>query len=467
MPGRGRRRAPVVEPITRPATRSQRRDSLNIQPPVAGTRDEDNGPYAPAINNSKRKRPTVCELSETVSALSDSISVLDRNAAKHGDTLGRVVNLEKEVRKVNATIQGLDSKLDLLVNNVVRDSANDFCANTNDNNSSSQNLNGDVQVVSPPTHARQRRSTQPRPYGRTLGAPPPARLRDIEDWDGSIQEMIEAEQYPQASGHGKPIYEPGSRKPYMYIVRDGAETERQKLELRNTITSIEYIDATLQLIQDKGACNKADIPHILKHLSCVTTDIMARPWVSVRKWSQHIWDAVEKKKCSWKDYLFIQDERIRLSFTSSGMGQPQSSNVTQTASDPLTTCLSVETSILNMGVDSMPRMMTGRRGSCMPAPSVIQLVNPPIIQWLGVGLKMRTRRTTHIIMGHRENQGVGATLAIGRMVTTRTIMRDSVTFGIGDNSREMDTQKTDRVHRGRRAESRRAQYEHGVRGRRA
>lgn len=283
MPARGKKKTMPVE-APRPATRSQMRENM---PPLqlAPVARVENPVATGAVANNKGKRVTVLELSETVGALSQSISVLDRNAARHGDTLGRVVNLEKEVKKVNATIQGLDSKLDLLVNNAVRDSISDVNVISNDNNSSYQNPEEDIQVVSPPRQRSSIRSKQPRQQVRRMGAPPPARLRAMEDWDGGIQEMIDAEQYPQATGHGKPIYEPGSRKPYMYITRDGAETDRQKLELRNTITSIEYIDATLQLIQDNGACNQSDIPHILKHLSCVTTDVMARPWVSVRRWS--------------------------------------------------------------------------------------------------------------------------------------------------------------------------------------
>lgn len=94
------------------------------------------------------------------------------------------------------------------------------------------------------------------------------------------------------------------------------QTPKQKLDVRATLSMIEYVNSTLVLLQDSDAFRQEDLPHILAHLTAVTTDAMVRPWGVLRAWSQYIWDCVERGKCLWTSYQFIQDERVRMSFIS-------------------------------------------------------------------------------------------------------------------------------------------------------
>lgn len=52
----------------------------------------------------------------------------------------------------------------------------------------------------------------------------------------------------------------------------------------------------------------------IKHLGAVSINAMVGPWPNVRRWSQHVWDLIERGKCKWSDYQLIQDERFRLSY---------------------------------------------------------------------------------------------------------------------------------------------------------
>lgn len=147
--------------------------------------------------------------------------------------------------------------------------------------------------------------------------PPPQVLVREENREGMLDRMITKEDYKSVSNHGKNNYnEMGMAKPYMFLYRSGLQTPKQKLDIRANLSMIEYVNCTLLLIQDPDAFSQEDLPHILAHLTAVTTDAMVRPWSTVRSWSQYIWDCVERGKCSWTSYQFIQDERVRMSFIS-------------------------------------------------------------------------------------------------------------------------------------------------------
>lgn len=105
-------------------------------------------------------------------------------------------------------------------------------------------------------------------------------------------------------------------KPYMYLSRDGLFSVKQRLEARQSITSIEYIDATLALLADRRAFDNRDFNDIMHHLRKVTRDALERPWPAVRRWSQFVWDSIEAGDICWADREEIQVERVRLCFTS-------------------------------------------------------------------------------------------------------------------------------------------------------
>lgn len=54
---------------------------------------------------------------------------------------------------------------------------------------------------------------------------------------------------------------------------------------------------------------------MLKYLGAVITDGMVRPWANVRRWTQGIWDTIERGKCKWNSYYFIQEQRVRVSYS--------------------------------------------------------------------------------------------------------------------------------------------------------
>lgn len=66
-------------------------------------------------------------------------------------------------------------------------------------------------------------------------------------------------------------------KPYMYVSREGAYTQKQKLDIRHSVSAIEYIDTTLSLLADKRAFVPDDYNHIMYHLRKVTRDATERP----------------------------------------------------------------------------------------------------------------------------------------------------------------------------------------------
>lgn len=232
--------------------------------------------------------------------------------------------MEREARENKTVLRGLGESLERLVSSLA-----------SNNNVVHQVMPAPTQVPTPlvvPANtdvARQAppQSTQPvlphpaeRPatvVAQPAALPPPHTLVAEENRDGTIDRIISKEDYRSASNHGKLNYnELGMAKPYMFLYRPGLQTPKQKLDLRAGLSMIEYINSTLLLLQDSEAFRQEDLPHIMAHLTAVTTDAMARPWAAVRAWSQYIWDCVEKGKCKWDGYQFIQDERVRMSFIS-------------------------------------------------------------------------------------------------------------------------------------------------------
>lgn len=109
----------------------------------------------------------------------------------------------------------------------------------------------------------------------------------------------------------------------MYLARAGIETIKQKLDIRQTITPLEYLSASLKLLHDSSAYRPADKDYILHHLLAVSVDALVRPWAAVRTWTQTIWDSFEEGWCKWEDTRYIQDERIRISYTGGAPGSSE------------------------------------------------------------------------------------------------------------------------------------------------
>ena len=206
----------------------------------------------------------------------------------------RVEELEKDMGRVKSKVNSMDAKLDLL-----------------------------IAAVNPPARCcTPRRHRSPTPHReQEPRLPPPRQLCQEVDQDGYVDMLLQQERFKTPAVEGKAhivshmLTETIIPKPYMYINREDCQTIKQKLEARTSLSPMEYVNAALTLVNDKRACATQDRDYILKHIQDVSHDAMRRPWESVRRWSQHIWDAVERKEMGWSDTQLIQNERVNVAMT--------------------------------------------------------------------------------------------------------------------------------------------------------
>ena len=223
----------------------------------------------------------------------------------------RVRGLEQDVKAVQGQVHGINQKIDLLIDAVYQ-------------------RNDPISHSTPPRHGNDPRQMleldDTVPY---QPLPPPRRLRQHENRDGYVDNMARSDRFDHAHTQGKnnnssdKPTEREIRKPYMYIQRESCQTDKQKLEVRCSLSSLEYVNATLALIRDRKAYDPVDQPAILRHLQDVTRDAIERPWHAVRRWSQFVWDTVELGDIKWQDYQQIQNERVRLAMTAPGCATSQ------------------------------------------------------------------------------------------------------------------------------------------------
>ena len=103
-------------------------------------------------------------------------------------------------------------------------------------------------------------------------------------------------------------------KPYMFVKKLSGSSLKKKQDYRQNITATEYVDAFMAMLCDYRAREPADLLNQMKHLHNVTTDIMSRPWSCIRKWSQFVFDEIEKGEMAWGDKNAIQFVRCQFSF---------------------------------------------------------------------------------------------------------------------------------------------------------
>ena len=214
----------------------------------------------------------------------------------------RVDRLESDMGVVKGQMKNMDAKLDLLL----------------------------ATAMAKPSSSTPRKVPDSRPSSDDR-LPPPRRLRRELNHDGYVDNMLREERFRPAHTEGKaqlasdPFTETLLPKPYMYVAREGHSTMKQKLDNRTTLSPMEYIQATLRLVNDPRACKQEDRDHILLHLQDVTHDIMERPWEGVRRWSQYVWDAVERGEFKWSDAQLILNKRLAMAMMAGGK-QSHSSN---------------------------------------------------------------------------------------------------------------------------------------------
>lgn len=313
------------------------------------------------------KRPTVSSLSLVVAGLQDSsktqahvMANLDKRVTDSNHAMDRkldnqahiMANLDKRVTDSN---EAMDQKLDRVLAALVA------IESKTPQNSNHANTVSSVVATPPPqpprrdsqpvasrsngSHADAATAAAPRSPAAAQpgrhGMPAPADMARQENRDGYIDSLLAREDYAGESTQGKTPCTSDNvfMKPYMFIEREGIQTTRQKLELRSSLSMVEYMSCSLALLQDKDAYSEGDLHDIIKHLGAVAIDAMVQPWPNVRRWSQHIWDLVERGKCRWSDYQAIQDERFRISYMNlpqqGGSGPQSGTSVRASSSTPV------------------------------------------------------------------------------------------------------------------------------------
>lgn len=299
----------------RPRTRSSARLSEPTSAAVAPAAGTSDGPRVDspqkkttkpkAVRGKASKRLTVNDLAKTVDMLRET-------ANENANSMKR---LEDGVANVNSTLKDIDRKLDLLLDMVKKEGGGRICnvgANAVNSPPQEHQLHGLSQSVP---------SSQPT-YSQACPLPPPAGLLSQQNSEGEMVMMIAREKLcPSAAQRKHPVYvdEFAMPRPFMYLQREGLYTNEQKLEVRSSMSYLEFMNASLALVVDK-AFDPRDADNILAHILDVSTDALDRPWPAVRRWSQHVWDSVAKGRCNWADREYIRDARIRISITGGYFG---------------------------------------------------------------------------------------------------------------------------------------------------
>ena len=241
-----------------------------------------------------------------VSILNDTI--LDTAPSQNESVAARVGVLESNVVHVKTQVSNMDAKLDLILNSALFGPG-----------ASSTPPPRLTRQVTPPPRKTGRRAEPPTPYA----LPAPRGLREQENRAGFVDDMLSREKFVHIPTEGKTnlafdVYSNTLMpKPYMYVTREGAQTVKQKLDIRSTLTYHEYMNALLALITDSRAFHPEERDHIMAHILDVSRDAMDRPWDTVRKWSQYIWDEVEKGNLTWRDRQSIHNHRCMMAIPSS------------------------------------------------------------------------------------------------------------------------------------------------------
>lgn len=271
----------------------------------------------------KKRKTTQAKTSSGNHMTIASLSLVVDNLQQQNNE--RVDRLDNRVDQVN-------EKLDRMLTIMTKSASNEVPGDSRQNDQATVPATPrQAGATAPPVQAQPPVHVHPAPPAVSVATvnapapvmPPPQVIIREENHDGALDNLLAKEDYRSASTQGKPISSDQAMvKPYMYIDREGMQTPKQRLEVRSTMSFNEYINCTLLLVNDDEAYNKNDLPHILRHLSAVATDALFRPWPAVRRWTQAIWDYVERGKCKWDSETFIQNERVRMSY----MSAPQASN---------------------------------------------------------------------------------------------------------------------------------------------
>lgn len=251
----------------------------------------------------------------------------------------RFVSIETEVSALKEDVSTINTKLDKVLEALAKSASSPATpaptsgasstapqnaqSGTSQQNSTHQQTNSQAQnglaVGTPSAQENNHNYNIPQGLSRQMA---------MEDF---IQREMERDQfeYPQSGRYAYTNDFNSARvlaKPYMYMYRDGLFTIKQKLDARQSMTALEYIDAMLALMADPKAYDRAFLHDMSHHLRKVTRDALERPWPAVRRWTHFVWDSIESGAFTWADRAAIQDERVRICLTGTASVNTASSN---------------------------------------------------------------------------------------------------------------------------------------------
>ena len=101
-------------------------------------------------------------------------------------------------------------------------------------------------------------------------------------------------------------------RPYMFLERDILE-EVKKRPSYDALTKEEYFAGMSALVKEK--VDPLDPAyHFIEHMAMVAEDALEHAWEGVRKWSNMVFDKVEKRRISWQDRQEIKEMRYGVSW---------------------------------------------------------------------------------------------------------------------------------------------------------
>ena len=167
----------------------------------------------------------------------------------------RIDVLESKMGQVDANVNSIDAKLDLLI----------------------------AAAAPTPVCSTPRKPTPQPEDTRNERLPPPRTLRREVDSEGYVKKMLQEARFKTNPVEGKRnvayniFAETAIPKPYMYIEREACQTIKQKLDARASFSAMEYVHASLALVNDTRAYENGDKAHILHHIQDVVHDAIERP----------------------------------------------------------------------------------------------------------------------------------------------------------------------------------------------
>lgn len=297
--------------------------------PVRQTRSAaKGGGQANSVIKAKKKTPVKKNKSQkknsgrpTVASLSVAFDAMQQQSGTNSD---EIRDMRGDITRVNSSINNLESMFEKFLSAMDKSPSNNGTKNISSRRSpditivESQPGRSNGAALSQPPRNTPRNHRQPAATPNELPStmPNPAQLVSHQNRDGLIDAQMAREEYSaghtpgKASANGDILF----HKPYVYLDREGVQTERQKLDIRATMSYQEYVSCFLSLLHDTKSHDPADRDDILLHFHAVATDAIHISWPHVRRWTQQIWDHVEKGRCKWSSYTFIQNERVRVCY---------------------------------------------------------------------------------------------------------------------------------------------------------